>query len=234
MRKDNKFRVIEYPFHIGDLVGGTTNLDDAQFGAYMRLLIANIQAGTEGLDADQDVLRSYTRMTEKGWVKLWKLIGGKFVENGGKISHPRVAATILTIINKSDTARANRLKGLDTGTTDVQLPLDDSTTPRGTNLKTSKPTHNNKPLDSIPANNPEGEVSISSKPKVFGGPYRIMDVLSEKGRQAARAAAPGWDISNLGRIYDQKIADGSFQEPRSPDHAFPAWAGIYTKGKPPS
>lgn len=230
MPKETKFRVIEYPFHIGDLVGGTAHLDDAQFGAYMRLLIANIQAGPDGLKSDQEVLRSYTRQTPKGWAKLWRLIGDKFEEKDGRVFNPRVAVTILNIINKSKDAQVKALKRWETPNA-AALPEDS----RGNaNLKTSKPHQplNNNLLDSEPAR-PQGEVSISSNGKARGGPFRIMDQISEQGRERARLAGPGWDLQHLAGIYDQKIAEGTFQQPRNPDNAFAAWVGVYTKGKPP-
>lgn len=232
MPKETKFRVIEYPFHIGDLVGGTAHLDDAQFGAYMRLLIANIQAGPDGLKSDQEVLRSYTRQTPKGWAKLWRLIGDKFEEKDGRVFNPRVAVTILNIINKSKDAQVKALKRWEVANA-AALPEDS----RGyANLKTSKPHQsiNNNLLDSEPANPPQGEVSISSNRKAGGGPYRIMDHITERGRSDARSAAPGWDLQHLAQIFDKKIADASFMQPRNPDKAFSGWVALYTKGKPPS
>lgn len=60
--------------------------------------------------------------------------------------------------------------------------------------------------------------------------FKIMEALSEDGKQAARAAAPGWDIQRLAERFDAKIENGEFQRPTKPDDAFPAWLRVYTKG----
>jgi uncharacterized protein YdaU (DUF1376 family) len=117
-----KQRIIEYPFHLGDLIGGTAHLDNFEFGAYMRLMLANIQANE--LPNDQEILRRFARCTEKQWAKFWPLIKDKFPETEtGTLCNNRVQITIASIIHRSDTARANRLKNKGTDTTAVKRPL---------------------------------------------------------------------------------------------------------------
>jgi len=113
-------RIIEYPFHLGDLVGGTTHLDNAEFGAYMRLLFANIQSPSVDLPNDPEILRRFARCTDKQWAKLWPLIRDKFPETeDGTFSNKRVQNTVASIVHRSDVARNNKLKGLGKqGTTD--------------------------------------------------------------------------------------------------------------------
>lgn len=232
-----RFRVIEYPFHIGDLVGGTTNLDDSQFGAYMRLLIANIQAGVEGLPDNEERLRSYTRMGPAAWRKFWNLVGDKFVRENGKIYHPRVKETVNGIINKSDIARANRLKCIEKGLTDVIPPSDDS----ATNPKTRKP-ENQESQKRIP--NPDSDKNpargqVEPKDSGFlirgldsGSGFRIDHHLRDQARASVRKFAPGWDIYNLMSEYDAWIADKG-QRPDNPEAGFIAWVKKKTGGNPP-
>jgi uncharacterized protein YdaU (DUF1376 family) len=78
----------------------------------------------------------------------------------------------------------------------------------------------------------EAEVLKSSERKGSPG-YDVLAYLTNEGRQAARQAAPQWDIQHLAGIYNPKIHSGEFQRPRSADLAFAAWCARYTKGKPP-
>lgn len=51
--------------------------------------------------------------------------------------------------------------------------------------------------------------------------------------QAAREAAPGWDMGYLMAKYDEGINSGQRERPKAPAKAFPAWCQRYTKGKRP-
>jgi hypothetical protein len=68
-----------------------------------------------------------------------------------------------------------------------------------------------------------------STPQIFS----IEKLLSDDGRDAARAKAPGWDLHFLMRIYDASVNTGNLQPPNSPDKAFAGWCKAYTKGKRP-
>lgn len=233
------FRVIEYPFHLGDLTGGTTNLDDSQFGAYMRILIANInaQATKGGLPDNEEVLRSYTRMGPAAWKKLWLLIGDKFVRENGKIYHKRVKETVNEIIKASNAARANRMKRKDSPSTGVLPGLDDGST----NPKTLKPL-NHKPRErnsdsvgNIRAEESGSGFSVSENGKGEAGlPARRFDIeffLDDRERAECKALAPQWDFQNLMREYNQWIATKGI--PDKPVPAFKGWLKKKTKGKPP-
>lgn len=139
-------RIIEYPFHLGDLVGGTTHLDNGEFGAYMRLLIAQIQSPTHDLPADEEQLRRFARCTPKAWASLWPLIRDKFpAGEEGRLSNKRVKITIDSIIHRSSVARDNRLKRKDISPTDVKPPSNGRhanhiTLEDNTNVLSSPPT----------------------------------------------------------------------------------------------
>lgn len=89
-----------------------------------------------------------------------------------------------------------------------------------------------KALKEVQCNSPE---ELSNK-LLRGNPvdnFRIEHLLSDAGRDSARAKAPGWDLHVLMRMYDQKVLLGEFDAPRHPDRAFPAWCRMYTKGRRP-
>lgn len=63
-------------------------------------------------------------------------------------------------------------------------------------------------------------------------PYDIDRYLTDKARQEAREAAPGWDQQHLMRVYNEWINDGR-EIPSNPNKAYPSWCRSYTGGKPP-
>lgn len=230
------FRVIEYPFHLGDLVGGTTNLDDAQFGAYMRILLANInkQAKNGGLPDNLEVIRSYTRMGPAKFKKLWLLIGDKFVQEDGKIFHERVKKTVNEIINLSNTNRANRLKGWETEQTGVEQSNDQ----RKSNPLTQKPINpttkdkNTDSSDNSRAGKKEGQGFSNSEKNGArhsprGGAFNIEHHLDDSDRDAARLICKGakphaLDFYAMASEYNAWInKKGVF--PDYPKAAFMAW-----------
>ena len=75
---------------------------------------------------------------------------------------------------------------------------------------------------------PRGNHEVLKKRK-----WKVIDHLTDKGIEAARKAAPDWDIYALGAQVDAKVDQGSFKPPETPDRAFPAWCAKYTKGKRP-
>lgn len=242
------FRVVEYPIHLGDLLGGTGNLDDAQFGAYMRLLFANVQAQAKkgGLPANQQVLRSYTRMGPKAWEKLWLLIGDKFVQEGDLIFHPRVKEKVNEIINLSNTKRNNRMGNNNSESTAVNHP----NIACRSNPKTHKPETKNQEINPESYNNNRARESGGTGESGFpfqendGGAglrplgvhlpkaFNIEYLLSDKDRETARGHAPGWDLNNLIREYNAWVIDKA-GAPDKPVPAFMGWLKKKTKGKRP-
>lgn len=74
--------------------------------------------------------------------------------------------------------------------------------------------------------------SVTAAPATPGS-LKIFEALSEDGKQAARAAAPGWDIPRLGAVFDADVKSGRKVWPGKPDEAFPAWCKVYTGGRRP-
>lgn len=229
------FRVIEYPFHLGDLVGGTTNLDDSQFGAYMRLLLANInaQAKAGGLPDNQEILRSYTRMGPAAWKKLWLLIGDKFVRENGKIYHPRVNETVNEIIKASNAARANVLKKHERADTPVQPPKNAGFT----NPETQKPrNHKPKEINSDSSDNTRAKDSGSgfsilekdgARLSPRGGAFNIEHHLDDPARDSAKrlckcASPHALDFYAMCSEYNEWI-NKKGEIPNTPKGAFIGW-----------
>lgn len=63
------------------------------------------------------------------------------------------------------------------------------------------------------------------------GKFKIEPYLDDNAIMEARLKAPGWDIYNLMRVYDEGVENRG--PPKNPAKAFPAWCGNYTKGKHP-
>lgn len=81
---------------------------------------------------------------------------------------------------------------------------------------------------SLPSGNGEEEEQGEGPAPPWPGTERV---LTDAGFQEARKRAPGWDVYNLCRVYDEKIRKGERDPPRNTDRAFPAWCAKYTKGK---
>jgi uncharacterized protein YdaU (DUF1376 family) len=159
---------------------------------------------------------------------------------------------------KISAEKRKALKNKETYSTDVDAPLLHPYQPTTTHhpLPTNNP--NNKHLNSSSARVPEpsdqgvgvfenGNGGVSAKPTrpvpvpttpqapapATSRVFKIEHKLTDDGLKAAKAAAPGWDLYHLMRIYDEGIASGKREAPRSPDKAFAAWCALYTKGKQP-
>lgn len=128
----DNFRVIEYPFHLGDLIGGTAHLTNSQFGAYMRLILALVNK-PDGFTIKQ--AKAYSRITGRHWESFWAVVGDKFVEEDGKIHHKKVRETVYKIACKSVKNRANALERWNSDDANA-LPKESK---RNTNHQTNKP-----------------------------------------------------------------------------------------------
>jgi uncharacterized protein YdaU (DUF1376 family) len=65
---------------------------------------------------------------------------------------------------------------------------------------------------------------------------RVMNIqalLSDRGLEAAKQAAPGWDVYFHMREYDNSVNTGRIEWPKIPDKHFPAWCKAYRKGQQP-
>lgn len=88
------------------------------------------------------------------------------------------------------------------------------------------------PSSESPLLNPETPLPKKKGLKMeFSGNYDIDKHLNDTGRASAKMSAPGWDMYELVKVYNQGIANGDRPPPNKPNIAFPAWCGKYTKGK---
>ena len=96
------------------------------------------------------------------------------------------------------------------------------------NINLPNPNHNqnnhNHPDNAATTNTEQEAKSVSP-------PFGIINVISDEGLACAKAAAEGWDIYYLAKIYNEWVKEQGL--PNNPDAAFPAWCKKYTKGKPP-
>ena len=195
------FRVIEYPFHLGDLIGGTAHLTNAQFGGYMRIILAMIHK-PDGMTLKE--LRSYSRITGRYWPEFWELIGNKFVEKDGYISHKRVRDTVHKLARKSAQNRDNVLKRHNSDDTDV-LPKDNE---RLTNHQTNKPYIR----------------SFSN--------YDVEMFIKDFEMEQLKKEFQGWDMQHYIRAFNEFIVKKQ-DRPKHPYKALRGFIAKDTKGKTP-
>jgi uncharacterized protein YdaU (DUF1376 family) len=76
---------------IGDLVGDTMHLDDREFGAYIRLLIAQFNSKHGALPNDNTVLARIAHSTPQNWHRIKGVVLAFFKHDAnGNLYHPRV------------------------------------------------------------------------------------------------------------------------------------------------
>lgn len=95
------------------------------------------------------------------------------------------------------------------------------------------PKEKNSPL---PSQKPEKKKTGAFKNGFEGGEEKILSIqheVTDDDIAALRKAAPGWDIHVLFREFNERVNGGIFEYPRFPAKALIAWAGRFTKGKPP-
>lgn len=224
-------RIIIVPFHIGDLMTGTSHMDATEFGAYMALLFAHYNKGPDGLDYDKKRLALMAKCSSKVWKRISPIILKKFEiitsdDGTQKIIHHRVIDELHKIEHKSTQNSAKALKRHADSNAIAGSRHDNGNAihkPKSKNPPIS-PQMNN--LEKASFQNWEGG---KDRPIVFHIDHHIND--DDKAK--ARENAPGWDIYFLMRIYDEGIANGSRPPPDRPAAAFIAWCKSYTKGKQP-
>lgn len=102
--------VIQIPFHIGDFLSGTMNMDGTEIGAFWLLCVAHYQAGAEGLPDDDRQLARIAKVTSRVWARVRPIVQQKFDIIDGRWTQKRVLEVLQKIANKSAENSANSLK----------------------------------------------------------------------------------------------------------------------------
>lgn len=227
-----------------DALDGMNQLTDLEELAYRRI-IDMIYVTDDNLLDDDDVL-AWSTKTGKKWKTIKKKLLSldkieavdkkitnkkcrqKLAESHSRIEQSRNAG-------KASAEKRKQLNLLNTGSTDVITPdatpvITDEPTGGATNYQLPITKKDKHPLP-IPIPREE-KIGVGVLKNGSGGSgFDVIQKLSDDGLQAARRAAPGWDIYYLAGIYNGGIEKRGI--PRIPDKAFPAWCGSYTKGKSP-
>lgn len=99
------------PLNIGDLLGGTQDMDAAEFGAYCSLFMACYTVKDHRLDAnDKAGLARIARCTPKVWSRVSVKVLKKFRQEGGFLYHDRVLLVVSKLERLSSKNRDNALK----------------------------------------------------------------------------------------------------------------------------
>ncbi len=204
----------------GDYAKKTQHLSTLEHGAYL-LLISHYWNTGEPLPVDEEKLRRITRTTTKQWRGMREVILSFFHRDGDKYVHNRVQAELEATSGASTLQSSRAVLGWKTK---KKQEAGDAT-----GINPAMPYHihiqNKPPSVEQEALREGGFLDLDFR----NGVFHVIDVLSEQGINAAKQAAPGWDIYHLAGIYDESVK--KMGKPRNANTAFPAWCAKYTKGK---
>lgn len=222
--------IIRFPFHIGDFLSGTLQMDAAEIGAYTMLIVAHYQAGEYGLPDDDARLARICHCTEKVWKRLRVTLAEKFTISNGRWVHDKVVETLQGIEERSENATENADKRWE-NERQKRLDFNSQKAPdlNDKSLKNIEQGHanayaNHQPLskdDKTPlppsaVDNPTGKVWVCGK--VFD----IADHLGDAEWRVMLETHSAWDRFALCRRYNAWIATlGNL--PRKPRRAFLGW-----------
>lgn len=137
-------KILTVPFHLGDLIKDTYQMDAAEFGAYMRLLMAHYSFGEGGIPQDEIQLQKLCNCSTKVWGRVRDSILSKFTWKDGVGIHKRVVEEILNHQRRVANARANGQKskgsGKRMGKREDTQPTPNTFNPVSTNVDTNTPT----------------------------------------------------------------------------------------------
>lgn len=100
----------DFPFHIGDFLGGVISMDAAEVGAYTMLFVAHYQAGLDGLENDETKLARIAKCTPKVWQRVRSTVLAKFYLEGDRWKHAKVIEVLNLKGITSANQRANSLE----------------------------------------------------------------------------------------------------------------------------
>lgn len=235
------------PFYVDwcakDALDGMMHLSDIEELAYRRI-IDMIYASDDNIEDNDAALRWSTKAGSK-WPKIKKrlLELGKIEVVDGRISSKKCREKLeeswariaqASSAGKASAEKRKRLKDFKSGSTGVATDV-------GTEVATGEPTP-------VPTNHQSSRFDLKKSPLTplrypdedvfeFGvlmdEGFDVTHHLTDKGLEAARRQAPGWDVYKLASDFSAAVRSGKMEMPRNADKAFPAWCAKITKGKRP-
>jgi uncharacterized protein YdaU (DUF1376 family) len=214
------------PFRWGDYLRDTGSLSLLEHGAYLRLIGEYWNTG-KPIPADASRIRRACGVQSDEDAKSAQYVLERYFYLDGEVWRHK---TIDEDLAKESERALKKSEAARTAANARWANEDEMPAACVTHATHSTPLHNQSPIIITP----EGmEGSQRGVAKNGNRGFDILQLLSDKGLEAARRAADGWDIYRLAATYNNGLGARG-EPPRYPDKAFAAWCEKYTKGRPPA
>lgn len=100
--------------HLGDLIEGTQDMDNGEYGAYVRIFLSLYNQPDQTSDLDPTRLARIAACSPKEWRRVRDKVLSKFEKNDQKITHIRVKNDVEKYHKKSVKNKSNALKRYET------------------------------------------------------------------------------------------------------------------------
>lgn len=217
------------PIYIGDYLADTMHLTPEEHGGY---LLSMMHYWKNGGAFPRSQLKGVIRITCQDALNN---ILAFYTEEKGVLHHKRIDKELIKA-KKITGARSEAGKKSGEARRKNKQSNEQSANKVGTNAQT-KDEQNAKPSPSPPPShlNPPSHLQTPEegvlKNNFLKGKYNVDFLLNDTGRAYARLNAPGWDLGELIKVYNQGIEDGKRTPPAKPNLAFAAWCKCYVKDK---
>lgn len=218
-----------YPFYWSDYSGKTFNLTQGQHGAYF-LLMRHIY--TSGASIEHEERYSIAKAVLQQEQENVDFVLRKYFRRDGDVW---VNDTCLEVMQEALDLHEKRKKagkkGGKTKSSNAKAELEQNpsgalpTKPKPKSIPSKKET----PLPPKLSTDATKGGSGFDKNGIGKVAFSIEPFLKDEDREAARRAAPGWDLHALMEIYNEGRAERGI--PTHPAKAFLGWVKSYTKGK---
>lgn len=224
---------------MGDFASSTSQLNGEEKWAYLEIIWAYWKARHRGefLKNDKKTLKIIAGISSQKLDKILKF----FQVKNDNLFHPRIEQEVEEAIEKYEksqkrTAPARNVLATKRRSVTDSVPetVTDSVTDSGTE-HTITITDQEDKKDLLNNDFDKNVDNFSAKPRsplISTRSWTVDNFLSEADKNAARRYAPGWDIYELIKIFNNYV--GNNEIPDHPAKAFLAWVPKFTKNKPPS
>lgn len=218
------------PLFTDALIADTQHLDDEEFGRYMRLLIVCWRSPQCRMPNDPAWICKRLRVETLRYDSVVKPLIEEFFSHDADAdadAYKWITQKRLKKEWKYTFEKREKNKAAAKSRWDKEKRSCKRISKRNAPSPSPSPTPTKTPLP------PKGGTGFNSG---FSeeGTFNIERCLSDRDRDAARKAAPGWDMNGyLIPTYNERINSGESPPPDKPAAAFIGWCRSYTKGKPP-
>lgn len=178
-------RIHTVPLNLGDLMGGTSRMDAAEFGAYALLFLNCYQDSTHILPLEEEKIRKLARCTPKVWERIRPVVMAKFVKKEDGYHHRRVEEEVQKMLQKSSKNSDNSLKRWNA----------DNANASGNSKKRASKSHIPKSESQDTENNAEDKPSappVDFKRLVFNEGLRYLSGATNKRQDRLRPLLGKW------------------------------------------